>query len=89
MQGNCALKIEMKELFIIYFELFLTFLPSEQRKKLIPHSHSPNRAEGHSAILLQLVFYSVEHRTHISIGFLVLVVKDRIFSLRDPLRVCA
>jgi hypothetical protein len=72
-------------------ELFLTFLPSEQRKKLIPHSHSPNRAEGHSAILLQLVFYSVEHRTHISIGFLVLttVVKDRIFSLRDPLRVCA
>ena len=35
-------------------ELFLSFPPSE-RGKLIPHSHSPNRAERHSAIILQLV----------------------------------
>ena len=35
-------------------ELFLSFPPSE-RGKLIPHSHSPNRAERHSAIIWQLV----------------------------------
>lgn len=35
-------------------ELFLSFPPSE-RGKLIPHSHSPNRAERHSALILQLV----------------------------------
>src|ERR1051325_7354400 len=35
-------------------ELFPSFPPSE-RGKLIPHSHSPNRAERHSAIILQQV----------------------------------
>lgn len=60
-------------------ELFLSFPPSE-RGKLIPHSHSPNRAERHSAIILQLVPPIVlVSNTHKSIGFVVLttVVKDQ------------
>src|ERR1051325_4702560 len=35
-------------------ELFPSFPPSE-RGKLIPHSHSPHRAERHSVIILQQV----------------------------------
>jgi hypothetical protein len=42
-------------------ELFRSFPPSE-RGKLIPHSHSPNRAERHSAPTTGLAYsYSVEH----------------------------